>query len=1022
MKKKTSKGSFTIVLQKMADEIVQLIRIQQDSSTTDEDRSYYLKILQEKELDPNFAIVCLEALINNIGSSIKDGLSLSLKRILKNTWNDELFQDIKEKIKELIIEVVKLCGSINFLKLFVFSIDSVLSTECDTWDEMFQIINKASQFNSSIDVLLSMIIIESYSSKISPIVHEQSAEFFVSLFDYSFQQSNTELHLGAFLMMSSLIRQSDESFIQIYQKPFEKMVSHFLSIANSNDGQIYAKAIEASIATGNNPMEPIALYEELKSLLLSGPPPSVFVSVFIIFETLFEIYPKHFDDIHQEIIQLIMECSTIICLDDYFELNDGLTTISQSFYTVFTSFQNPEILTIFFECFKSQESSNQRIISALCMLYEAYDGINQIFSNKINEIVNFVMQFLENDSIYVKEMVLLTISDISLAFQDFNIDLGEYIIQNLHPYLRSDIKELIKPSINCLRNVLNSINISNSCIKDVVDSIVQIMNSEGSRVFYNDIIETLSSLIFSTQGDVIPYVGEFLPILREAIENDNEDFLLTKGYGLEALANILQFFPSYYDELFPIIIHSFLSTMESNDLSYKVSLMSTLQKLIRSKIQGLEQFATQIQQFITYSCSVKLFVENEEGNIDCNRESLNLLSNDFILLKCIFKYYPSLIPEDPSQWFDITRVMCSVPFNDTQTEALKASVQEIVYLVNTLHGTPIEFYKEYIQMLKDGTPHVVGETFRALTKLFKYNIPIETELIDLAFETSVHLISGNHRFFSEEEDGEDELDRFSSNQFKNVFAFYRIIIYKRPELFQINEFVDLGKRFIQKGNPSDIVLYIGTLRTLYDEQRHRLHAIVRKAIINCFVQTVEICDFSVFPEPIIAISSIIRNETIDYGDIIEYIQSLFEQEYLGEPFYWATIMNSIKIILSVLTKASNCISIDDWMDVILRLMPVKGDYNTAEYIYSSLVSLLNKNKHLLEAQTQNVLKMLIQTFSLRDKDFSSMKLSEETFSSMKVMSSTILSLIGNPEESIRELLNNDESSISRALTRLGLSL
>ena len=1008
----------------MSEELINLILLQINQNTSQEIRNESLELLLNIENNPNSVLIAIEGILITNNNQIKENLALSLKRMLKNSWEKYLKNSNKLiLIKEQIIKILNEDFSLNFFQLFIFALEPIFNSEANSWNELFELINLFYlKFNEKF-MLIVIILIKNIINKISISNHEEFSLFFINIFQWSIQQNSLKLISESCEMLSLLIKESDEIFLSNYNESFQQMFLIFINSfqLNQSINLSLCHSIEKSISTGNLLINIEDFWNNFKNLIFTENfPINLYSNLFIVIETLIEIYSNYFNDLILEIFQIIIHCSNLTFINDFFEYNIHLSSLTQICLTISKCLSQKEYFQNLIDLLNQSNENEKILISIISMFYYSINGLNYIIEKNLPEIINLIIYNLNLDSILIKEISLLSLIEISKCFTSNHLELSEIIIQNIIQYFNLEILELIKPSLIIFQNIFNNINISNFLIPLIIENITFLFNLEFSKQIYNELIETISSLIFSTQGDVIPYIDNFIPLLKECSEITDEQNFSIKGYSLEALSNLIQFFPNQSEELLEIVINNFLNFKDSNDLGFKISLMSCLQKLIRIKIPGLEIYSEQIQNFIITTSSLKLFIEDENGEVNLNSESLNVLSNSFLLMKCIFKYYHSLLPEDPSQWFDITRVMISVPFEDTQIEAMNASVYEIIYLINNLHGIPLVFYEEYEKNLLEGTLQIIGITFQSLTKLLKNKININIELFNLAIKQGELLIIHKHKCFEEEEElEEDNNEENQSNYIKTlkyIYEFFINIIKFSINNFPINNFIDYGKKIILKENYQEITLYIKVLRKLYKFKKLELHLISKKIIIQYFHQTLEISNFNYIPESIKALKDIINNDfnLFNIDLVINYLFNLLNIEFIGQQYYWDTIFQSISLILTLINQ--NQLNIENWIEIILIKLPIKGKLSISNFIYNSLINLFNLNSNLILNYGEILLKSLIITLSFRDNLFNKCNFTNDTLNLINNYILKFINLINN--DYLLEIFQNDEISINRFNLRL----
>lgn len=252
----------------------------------------------------------------------------------------------------------------------------------------------------------------------------------------------------------------------------------------------------------------------------------------------------------------------------------------------------------------------------------------------------------------------------------------------------------------------------------------------------------------------------------------------------------------------------------------------------------------------------------------------------------------------------------------------------------------------------------------------------------------------------------------------NIFRFFAQLATTRTDLFPVNKFLDARKKV--KGNFIQSQ-YIGVLRQFYLNGAEHLYSLPKKVCIKSFIESIEICDFTVIPEPIIALRNVFEREPAvlnsNISVILSYIFQLVQSEYNGELHYWTTLTNSISFICSVYMTSPQTLDLDEWIPLILMILPVKGDEMEAEHIYSTLLTIVNTNQIDLSIYSEELTKVLAQTLGLKDTIIQSYHLTEQTYQGLV---STVLRLISSDAKLkaiVPTIFDSDELSYTRFTQR-----
>lgn len=1009
-------------MSELANLIVSFYNIQNSLETPDEVRNANLQEIQNFESDANNLVSVFEVLGSSQPQNIKIWTSLMLRRMLTAFWPSFEDVNIRLRFRELTLATFNANPNSAFTKIFLYSIESILRTEVPDWPPIFEVISNYIAANTKESHMCAIEIIKAVSPHMAISEVDQNAEFIRNVYQTQIESGDVErIKLAAELLACYM--QIDGLNLEPYQEPFMQLLGIYCSLDPKYIPVFkeLSQSLENAVALDEPPFDPLNVLQVLIQLLSQeGIDYRLFKYIFYPIDRLICFNKIMLSDKVEELIRIVYQCASAVFLETNFNQNDNLTSIANTIENIYQI--NPVNFVPGLMEIISEPSNVPECIAGLAMLYYLQDSLGSETDRYLKDIISYCVARIDSENEYIIEASLIVLAESAKLLHESQDELANAIVEKTIRFLTSENIELIEPALNVLQSVFENVTFSTTYLPPIVESYNELIKADQSYVVAA--INAFSDLVFTTRGEVTPYIEEFIEHAVSAAQTESPECFTAKGYAIELLTNII-----YYNEnqeLLPVVFQEFANYIQTEDKSLRNSLLVCLQKIVRKQIPDLVQLAEVIHQFLNNIFGTDLFIMDEDMNFNMMPEDLNILSNTLILVRLIFKYFPALIPgygHDDEESIKSIRillnaviVLTTLPFEDISRCAFSCIPRMMLYVENVLHDNLIPFHDNFVSVIQNEMRDTVASAFKAAAKLVKYGQGLTDELIQ-AFLAKGFTVFTNQRPFSGEgeEDMNDGADEDSMENdisiYEDVCGFFIALIRTSPQSFPVEGFINLAQNFDRlELRPEAQSLYVSVLIEIYNHIE--LQTVYAARVIEIMLSTIELCDFNVPPFPLKAATAVLM-KTPDRitQEILGAVCEILARDFAGERYYWETCIAAVAFLCAVIRM--NASFDDSILPKMMEKLPVKNDFQYAEMIYSTLVAYINDERMAICGP--GWLRTLLLTLSYRDEIIRKMNLTEQTFNALRTRAAALLS---TNQGFMEQVFENDEISLQRCVARL----
>ena len=950
-----------------------------------------------------------------------------LTRCLARTWKSALRQNgAEEGFKETLLNLLKNESNLTVAHSLIRAYKPVLKSDCYRWNGLFEYITSLSQSENWEHVEVAMYLITQMIQRLPPSVVSENYQWFLQMAMTSLQRmEHPEMVSTAAGLIAVMMLEASGDDVGRLLEPFQAVVSCYGVIMQKGDqSQIasYSEKLCFAVGAHSLPMPCDDILGALFSFVQINP-----VSAYVPIMDLVRVHGKKISpDATARLIRQTMEVATALFVNDpsasIKDMEDSVfivQTIRQASKSMKKSVFFKAMLSMAMETMKTSGASPSTIIAAMAL--DEVVGVCQMeVSQNMGELCSFLSNVVSINHLAAKEVFVETVGDMAKLFEDGENEMATKFVGIMCELLGCGQQELCTLTVKSLTKVLNCCDVKFGQIGQILEAISKLFNSVPS----GDLFACISALVFSAGEDIAPYTEKIFPLLMKAAEVAEESDPILRANVVEAMSNVVRFSSDRLGQFLNQALTFILQSGATNDCEIRSAVMAAISNILVLQLPGLEAFAGQIKALIDQYVMEEMQSEeaNPAGENDNSEEDgnefvktqgqINSLTNTALLIKNIFKRAPNLIPSDLGTWPQFC-LSCMVAFSD---DLMVAATLASLYITLKVPENMGPFCNALMGNLEEsGT--VVGVIFKSISTFMENGIEIPGEVANKIMETARAALRGKLPCQGDEIADEDSASVL--NLQKNLYKFYACLATKTPQAFPVSEFIDHGKSNESSFEKSQ---WVGVLRQLFINNHEQLKGVVRKAIIQAFIETIPICDFSVVPEPILALKNVFQIAPSEIQPrhlttAVEFIWQLLEQDNDGELNYWSTITDAISFICVLIRSGSPLISLEQWLPKILSLLPVRGDDMEAENIYSTLEHLVDQAGGSIASLAPEFIRVYVLTIGMKEKVLASFRLSESTTQRMLTQLAALLPQSPDERKAVINGVLTDEMSQMRFYQR-----
>lgn len=995
----------------MSEELHTLLSKSLLTDISQEERQQVTASLQEIYNNPQSTLDIIQFLLNEQQTLIRRAASIGFKTSLSKNWSQIKETDLREPVKDALLNIFQNEQNKLTRHNLVQWSTPIFDSDANEWISLFNFVSNLSKNKMKTDdIEFAMYLISYFVPYLAPSNIDANLQFFLELVNFAFDSQKTDLIDTACGVIAVLINNIDNTeAMQAMDDIFTKMLDFYIftlsnSESNKNDAISITEKVAFAFEGENYPIPIEDIFSKLSEAVQYDP--------VLAFNPIIEFLNscgKSFSSAFSDIIQQTLSIAVSLFVDGTLEDNEDSMYILLAVETISNKMKPRVFFPKLLEMLSEYNSTPQNTIISAMTISRVIKTSKEAIVKNISQLSKLIFATLQIDHICAKEVSLDIIKEIASLFEEGESDISSQFMKPIIELLDCDQSNVIKHSLSTLKQLLLCTDIESNLIDSLLQTLSKLLESPNNIPTY-DILDVISALVFSIGDDIPPYVESLYPLIIQTASISEEEDPILKAYSIEALSNILRF-SNLNDELIEQSLTLIIKSGQTADYDIRSSVMRSLSNILVKKIPQIVNFAEPIQELIGVYINDEITNDKEENEDDedegadvfdqfiGSQNQISCKINTYLLIKNIFKLYPQLAPEDPTQLFDFAVSNMTAFFEDLAIAATLAALYMLLAVPKSLD--PTQFFEKLTENFDNIGASLVSQTFKVVARFLENDVPIPKEILIFAIEKGK--LALDDKLDCQEEDVVTDNSRLTLSM--QVNRFFAEVATKSPEDFPINIYIDYENQIGQNSDEFEISQCIGVLRQLYinsgEGKSIVLASIQKKKIISSFFSTLNICDFTVLPEPLIALKNVLERDSDKIlpkmQSVLEFIANLFSSENEGQMHYWSTMTTAVSFLCSFMKLSLDSFDLKSWLPHMLHVLPVKGDEMEAENIYANLVWLIelpNVGNDVLNEFGPEFIRIFAQTFGMKEKVINSLKLSSET---KQKMAKILINLLQNAE-------------------------
>jgi hypothetical protein len=351
-------------------------------------------------------------------------------------------------------------------------------------------------------------------------------------------------------------------------------------------------------------------------------------------------------------------------------------------------------------------------------------------------------------------------------------------------------------------------------------------------------------------------------------------------------------------------------------------------------------------------------------------------------------------------------------------EAISMAVQ--LHIIALEAGTTTQYVTQALLLIKaTDDPQVVGAFLRGFRRLVKNSPEAMGEDFDEILKVALAAIKRELPAQLQTADVEGEFDYETEIQpaAQDVLAAG---IRAYPGAFPMGEVLQTFEAIWPRLSELEEAALIGVVADWAD-----VGGPVPNEWVELAFSKIEKCDFTVPSDPIFLVRVLITRQPEAMTERVPSLLSAFARILMSDVsaarYYWTTVTNVISAVLELAFSATpGAVPLNECMGMILAKLPVRGDYQEAQFIYDKLLVISETMRGLLVPHLAEFFRVVTQTLASPDRWFSEAKLAQETFAGLVRVHQEIAGGLLNCGEVMEEMLDRDPVKLATLPVRLSV--
>lgn len=685
-----------------------LYKTSQDPKINDEERQENSRsILEVYESDRGIEQV-VDILQNDGSFSLKLSAAVGLRRIAITLTKEEDPDAAKISIlKRAIIQCLVTEESSHIKSLITYAAEPIVKLEQGPWEELMNFIMTfadGTPDSCALDtaIMLMQVVIES-----SP--KEMSLDFsniFFQLFQLSHEQDQFVLEsLGMLKEFAVAVPENGQNALAGVCESIVRRFGQFEDYENSLQ-EAYVNTLSSILTL---PQPPIPIPQLLVSLLQYSLKSEELSN--LLFTPIEIIVTSHFDAVSKFSKDII--ATSITCASRLYENGTMIANLDIRYFCYIASEVINRQKRGVNELIESIGDLNEGGVAAVALTLLYID--DPIRSERLLEFLKYITDL---EPVFFHEIAAMIIASIEEPIDPFYFPI---IFTNI----QCGNMEVVYECLVALEHLLWEMNVQTDIAKAVFQLLHALMSKRLELKFQKQIMEVITSLIYSTKGEICKIVPTLPQFLLGQVTQKGDVF----GESIYAISYMALYDPQYIPTIMKLIIDNGTS---EDDFLRTFIIRSLLVLTEDQKIcKAIADFKENISEIVTFSILVE--PENPEACGDNDEafsrtEAVRCLGYAVDLIHTIVTKCPVLLPSCHMQWYETSVVLMDYIVTEIIISAANTAIDFILFYQQQGVSVEIEpFIEMCASLVIDEDPDISNTIKESISRLRAAHLDIQID-------------------------------------------------------------------------------------------------------------------------------------------------------------------------------------------------------------------------------------------------------------------------------------------------------
>ncbi|KAH0787559.1 hypothetical protein GPJ56_008553 [Histomonas meleagridis] len=835
---------------------------------------------------------------------IRLSCAIAMKTMVSNIGRWEHYQsnDQGETIKQTFIQYLSTTDNMYLFQNILSAAGAIMSVEAVNWPEYFQLLEQFSQTQSEFHFNASLQMASVFLDRASHEVVGSVWGFFINLCQKALTIQNEEIIKSVSDVISKMFNFAPE-IIEGLDVLYVSLFQIFIQLISNNSNTSYY-LIDIFKQIAESEYEFPNLDEIIKQYLQIAIQPSIDINIRCLLlgpvNSMLAVETITTDNLVDGIIDCVFKIATDayiddVCIDDQENMNIAIDTIE-----VLAGVAKQKQL---YNCVMSK-SENLTTVNSITVYAETLivliGCVPEMIHHQINTFIQFSFSCIQTNNHTVQEAGYEVFSKLFERLNDAYYNILETFLTITFNILKVPHPNLISKALVSLHNLLEIISITETpkLIVPIFTSLCQVLQIYPV-ILQSRVIDCFTALTKSCKEEISIVSNEMLQTIVIAAQANQPEEVNIKASAIECLGFLIRYVPQTTETIISSI-NICMQCITSEDNILISSGMMALEQIIRAKVQEIIPYLGNALSVVHSILSSEPSFEDDEDKNEQN----NIIEDTYVFTLNFLNSVIKIIPESIRGVINILKEDLNKMIKNESDEFQLPAIKCAASLNCLIPEESQQFLILMIKQIQDTlSTKIVSLCFTIFSKIIiKKSLPLSKEIIDSLLECA---FQGMRRDLSCQEDYQ-KFTNYNYDFGDSLYELLRIIAYNYPQIFPIDDFWKLTNEIFSKCSEFEKTNIISVLSSYYSISYQAIPNLMKKFLVQTFVESLKICDFYTYPYPIASVREVAEHEPEllqrYLPQIFGYIDEVLSTEYDAQLTFAITLEFTVSLLFTLWRK------------------------------------------------------------------------------------------------------------------------